>query len=203
MQRSELDHLRPTPPAVRPTPRHASPWQADLDRGELNPGPDQAFRMVRRSVAHPPRRRRKSKRCWANLGRQTSSTKARRLTAWRRGMSSPPGETLRNNRLRSTTFPGNYWRRSIASPVLAPCKSAQELKVMQGLFSAIVDLGKRRMTLMLDRSPAPAGSPSNLIRPRLDRGRDRGRSTRSSSRLVRRRGYGPAGWRNHSKIAAC
>jgi len=37
----------------------------------------------------------------------------------------------------------------IADPTAVPV--GQELKVMQGPFSAIVDLGKRRMTLMLDR----------------------------------------------------
>ena len=36
----------------------------------------------------------------------------------------------------------------------AAVQVGQELKVMQGPFSAIVDLGKRRMTLMLDRSYA-------------------------------------------------
>jgi LysM repeat protein len=40
----------------------------------------------------------------------------------------------------------------IADP--AAVQVGQELKVMQGPFSAIVDLGKRRMTLMLDRSYA-------------------------------------------------
>ncbi|QDT75882.1 LysM peptidoglycan-binding domain-containing protein [Lacipirellula limnantheis] len=125
--------------------------QADLDRGELN----QALIKLSEWYGDPSLTAEETQEVETLLGQLAGDVI----------YEGPPAHRLLPRHIVATgetleTISQKYnvpWQllakiNRIADP--AAVQVGQELKVVQGPFSAIVDLGKRRMTLMLDRSYA-------------------------------------------------
>lgn len=125
--------------------------QADLDRGELN----QALIKLSEWYGDPSLTAEETQEVETLLGQLAGDViyegpPAHRLVP-RHIVAT--GETLETI-AQKYNVPWQLLAKINRIPNPGAVQVGQELKVMQGPFSAIVDLGKRRMTLMLDRSYA-------------------------------------------------